>query len=237
MCYHKSIPAKEELKEYLKDYPVSIEDYEPFFHVSGFSHPKAPVMTSYEPHKIRPYVWGFIPFWAKNGEQASSLWQKTLNATCENLFTTPMFRAAAPRQRCLIFVDGFFEWKWSDEKGKIKTPYYIFMEGHHPFALGGIFSNWTDKKTGEIFHTYSVITTPANDLMTQIHNSNKRMPLIMPEEKWDRWLDPEAEKQEVQQMMTPFPEGLLDAWEISRDITKRGVDTNTPEVQNPASSS
>ena len=152
--------------------------------------------------------------------------KKTLNARSETLFTTPMYRSAASN-RCLVFVDGFFVWK---HEGKEKLPHYIQMPEHGVFTLGGIYTKWRDKEGGELT-TCSIITTPANELMTTIHNSKKRMPLILPKNAWSAWLDPKAKREHIEHLMRSYPEGALEAREISKLITTRGVETNVPEVQ------
>lgn len=109
MCYHVSTPKKKDLKKILDD-QIKIDVFEPHYHVTGFAHPELPVLLQKERDRIQNAIWGFIPIWAK-AEEAAQLMNKTLNARAETIFTTPMFRQAAPGHRCLIFVDGFFEWK------------------------------------------------------------------------------------------------------------------------------
>ncbi len=229
MCYHKSTPRKHGLETYLKDYQAKVLDYDHYYHVSGFSHPQVPVMTMAEPHLVQPYMWGLVPLWAKDRKDAQGWATKLLNATCEKAFST--YKPYVKTSRCLVFVDGIFEWQWKDGKGKEKIPYYIFMEGHQPFTLGGIYNEWEDREMGNVYKTYSVMTTPANDLMTEIHNNKKRMPLIVNEKEWGIWLDPASNEDQLKQVMIPYPEGFLKCHQISRDITKRGYNTNVPEIQ------
>lgn len=230
MCYHVSTPGKKELKEQYPDFTIS--DYDQYFHTSAYTHPGLPAALTTSPDKIQPVQWGLIPFWAKDESQASDLMKKGVNARSETAFTTPMFRSSAAGHRCLIFVDGFFEWKHEKKGGKVeKIPHYIQMPDHKPFTLGGLWSSWTDKQTGELHLTCAILTTDANELMATIHNSKKRMPLILGEDAWSVWLDPEAPRKEVEKVMVKFPEGYLEARQITKRITARGVDTNVPEVQ------
>jgi putative SOS response-associated peptidase YedK len=234
MCYHTSTPKKKDLKNFLPE-PIVIDDYEAHYHLTGFSHPELPVMLQKEPDRVQQAVWGFIPAWAKP-DQTAELMNKTLNARAETIFTTPMFRGAAPGHRCLIFVDGFFEWKHEKVGGKLKKiPHYIRMPDHKPFALGGLYSHWIDKNdSGEVTTTCSIITTEANELMATIHNSKKRMPLVMNEDDWNVWLDPKASEAQVKHVMRPFQDGKLDAHEISTMITAKGMNTDVAEIQNEA---
>ena len=94
----------------------------------------------------------------------------------------------AIQNRCLILADGFYEWQWLDEKGKKKQKHLVTLKNDDLFAFAGIYSVWINKITGEIRDTYSIVTTEANELMSEIHNSKKRMPVILSEEREKDWL-------------------------------------------------
>lgn len=212
---------------------MELFDYRPHYHVSGFTHPKLPVWTAGEPHKIQAYTWGFLPHYTKNAADAKKNAAMYLNTVCEKITSTykPYYR-----QRCLIFVKGFFEWKWTEPGNtkSAKTPYFVHLK-KKVFTLGGFYNRWVDKETGDVYDTCSIITTPANELMADIHNNKKRMPLIVSETEWDLWLNHDATIEQVQTLLRPFPEGLLEAHEISKNITKRGYNTDVPEIQDPVS--
>jgi putative SOS response-associated peptidase YedK len=226
MCYHNSTPGIDAIEFITKGYDLKFEEFPKFFHANGFDHPQLPVMTNEDPHLVQPVEWGLVPFWAKD----KSIANQTLNAVSETAFEKPAFRDSIKKRRCLIWVDGFFEWK---HVGKEKTPYYIYIQDHHAFTLGGLWSEWTDKQTGEVIKTCSILTTPANELMTEIHNTKKRMPLILTQQYWDIWFDDSANEDNLKGVMQPFPEGILQCHEISKIISKRGVETNIPEIQKP----
>jgi putative SOS response-associated peptidase YedK len=103
-----------------------------------------------------------------------------------------MFREAYRQRRCIVPVDGFFEWK-AIKGQKAKQPYAIAMEDGKPFGIGGLWENWKDPTSGEWIRTFAVITTEANEMVAQIHN---RMPLILAPSGYARWLsdqpDPHA---------------------------------------------
>lgn len=232
MCYHVSTPSLKDMEAFLDTLaPFTIEDYEPYYHISGFNHPRLPVITGDDPHKVQPVIWGYIPPFAKNLKDAQQYMVKTLNSKTETAWETPMYRSATPVRRCIVLVQGFFEWRWDDEKGKTKVPHFIYMPDKKPFALGGLWGDWTDKDTGELFRTCSIYTTEANELMATIHNSKKRMPLIIPEDSWSPFIGKETPADAVKSIMRPFPDGNLQFHEISKLITARGADTNVPEVQ------
>ena len=227
MCYHTSTAKEEELKEFLGQ-GYTIEDYHQYYHVAGFSHPLLPVATNQQPKVIQPVEWGLIPSWIKDEKAAKEISLKTLNAKSETIFTLPSFRDSIVKRRCLIFVNGFFEW---EHQGKETQPYYLYMPDHKPFAFGGIWSKWANKETAELHTTCSIITTPANELMAKIHNTKKRMPLIIPRDNWETWLSNEATNETIELDMQVLPDGQLQAHRISKLITSRTEDSNVPDVQ------
>ncbi|WP_462318590.1 SOS response-associated peptidase family protein, partial [Marinilabilia sp.] len=77
---------------------------------------------------------------------------------------------------------------WLDPKGKSKQKHLLTLPGDEAFALAGLWNEWTNQSTGEIFNTYTIITTAANELMSEIHNTKKRMPVILNPENEHDWL-------------------------------------------------
>lgn len=150
---------------------------------NGFTFPKTPVITNLDKTVIKNYQWGLIPSWAKD----DSIKAYTLNAKIETINEKPSFKNCV-KNRCLVIVDGFYEWQWLDPKGKKKQKYLITKPKEELFSLGGIWSEWTDKTTGEIIKSYSIVTTEANELMAEIHNNKKRMPVILEPEQEENWL-------------------------------------------------
>jgi putative SOS response-associated peptidase YedK len=201
-----------------------------FFHQSGFVHPEVYVITQEEPQWIQPYHWGLMPAWCKTEEQAREISNHTLNAMCETVFEKPSFRASIRSRRCLVIVSGFYEWHSS---GKKKFPFYIHHGSRSFFSMGGIYDHWVNSSTGQILRTFSILTTPANRLLAQIHNSKKRMPLIFQEPVEKQWINPNYLKEEIEALMQPLPDGELKAYSISRRITDRTQNSNTVQVMEP----
>jgi len=147
---------------------------------NGFAHPNTVVVANSQPDKLQIMTWGLIPFWAND----RTIQNSSLNAKIETLNEKPSFKYSISN-RCLIFADGFFEWQWLDEKGKNKQKYLLTLIDESPFAFAGLWNAWTDKSTGEQLKTFTILTTEANKLMSEIHNSKKRMPVIVSNEtKW-----------------------------------------------------
>jgi putative SOS response-associated peptidase YedK len=133
--------------------------------------------------------WGLIPHWAKDKE----LRKNTLNARIETIEEKPSFRSYV-KNRCLVLIDGFYEYQWQDTKGKVKKPFLMTMPDGEPFALGGLFSHWTDKTSGDMLSTFTILTMDANEQMAEIHNTKKRMPLILRRDTEMDWLEGKIEK-------------------------------------------
>lgn len=227
MCYYVSVKEKNQLKGLLPGSTI-IKDYKSGYFLNGFSHPELPAMCLDNTSMVAPARWGLIPSWARTQDKAEDVANKTLNARSETMFTTPMFRDYAPKNRCLIFVDGFFEWK---HEGKSKIPYFIYVKDHRPFAFGGLYSDSNLPSPG--IRTCSIITTAANELMSDIHNTKLRMPLILPEEVWSAWLDPGASRKEIEELSVPYQGGDLLAHTIMPLTSLSEDEKNSPSVQHP----
>jgi putative SOS response-associated peptidase YedK len=184
MCFHSKQSKKAQtLENRFKAEFLDIDIFIPTDHYNGFSHPQTPVITNKHADKIQLFHWGLMPDWAND----KSLMKNTLNAKIETIHEKPSFRNSI-NQRCLVLVDGFYEWQWLDEKGKNKQKYLITMPDEEAFAMAGLWNTWTDRKSGEIINTYTILTTVANEAMSIIHNSKKRMPVILKPEEESIWL-------------------------------------------------
>lgn len=194
MCYHSKQTSEAQSLEKRFKAKFDNNEYTVQQHYNGFTFPKTPVITTENSDLIQLYSWGLMPSWSKDQKFRVN----TLNARIETLTEKPSFKSYL-NNRCLILVDGFYEWKWLDDKGKAKQQYEITLQDNSPFAFAGIYSTWTDKTTGEILNTYSIITTEANELMTEIHNTKKRMPVILTPDNEKLWLD----DNDIMQFATP----------------------------------
>ncbi len=156
--------------------------------------------------------WGLLPSWAKDRKIA---W-KLINAQAETLDKKPSFKKAFEKRRCLVPVDGFFEWK---KIGKRKQPYMIAMVDRAPFTLAGLWENWKDPESGEWVRTFTIITTDANELVATIHD---RMPVVIGPEDRERWLKGPNPKE----LLKPYPAKQMTMWPVSPDL-------NSPKNDRP----
>jgi putative SOS response-associated peptidase YedK len=202
--------------------------YKPIYHSSAFRTPVHPIITNEAPDRIQFFSWGLIPFWVKDEAKARKIVFNTFNARAETIFEKPSFKFSINKKRCLVLVDGFFE--WHEAKGN-KYPYHIRLTDSEAFALAGIWETWENKKTGEQKNTFSIITTTANPLLERIHNTKKRMPMILKTEDEERWLDNTLTPEDIKSILIPFDENALEAFTVSKLISSRSQNTNVPEVQ------
>jgi putative SOS response-associated peptidase YedK len=194
-----------------------------FYFVSVFEKPYLPVLTA---QGWSLQQWGLIPFWVKDPTKASEIQKHTGNAKCETLFEKPSFRHTIKSQRCIIPVNGFFEWHTA---GKKKLPYYIYPKIDSFFSLGGIYDSWNNPANGQTLHSFSIITTPANPLMAKIHNIAQRMPFIIPQQKEHQWLQEELSNTEIKNLMQPFEEEEMAVHRVSTFINNVRHNRNIPE--------
>lgn len=153
--------------------------------------------------EARMLTWGLIPSWSTDGTAF-------INARAETLEEKPSFSESFRFRRCLIPADGFYEWK---RTGREKRPYYIQSVDHGPVTFAGIWDTWRNR--GDVVTSCAIITTEANQLVTELHN---RMPAILPLEVQDSWLDKRTNRGELLRMLTPFPASKMKSHPVSRAV-------------------
>lgn len=230
MCFHYSL-TKEKAEIEIQLQASWADDWEPVYHADGFRFLRMPVITMEDPAHIHTYHWGLVPHWTRSHEEADKLRAQTLNARSETVFEKPSFRSSVRHHRCLVITDGFFEWM---DFRKKKYPHYVYMNHHGIFCFGGLYASWTDKDTGEILHTYSILTTDANPMLARIHNLKQRMPVIIPAERYQEWLNPSLAEDGIRSFFQPYPEKDMRNHTISKRITSRSEDSNVPETLEPS---
>jgi putative SOS response-associated peptidase YedK len=181
--------------------------------------PSQALLVIRENHKtgersLDPLTWGLIPNWC----QDPSGGRKPINAKSETIAVKPTFRDAYRLRRCIVPVDGFFEWE-AIRGGK--QPYAIAMKHGSPFGLAGLWENWKDPANQEWVRTFTIITFASNELVGRIHD---RMPAILARNDYERWL---GRERDPHNLMITYPSDLMRMWPISRRVNK-------PENDDPA---
>lgn len=160
--------------------------------------------------------WGLVPHWAKD----ISIGNKMINARAETVHEKPAFRQAIKTRRCIVPASGFFEWV---AKPNGKFPYYITLKDGSPLPLAGIWELWKSSD-GNLLESCSILTTMANDLMSPIHD---RMPVILPSEEFDFWLDRTVtDPIKLQRLFLPYPAVFMTAWPVSRLVNSPTNDSS-----------
>ena len=208
----------------------------PIHHASGFSHPEVLIYTDRSPNYPEVATWGLVPHWVKDDEQRKKLWNRTLNARGETIFEKPSFRNAAKYNRCIVYVDGFYEHHHFEGK---TYPFFIKQQNNEPFALAGLYSEWSNKETGGTINTFTIVTTEGNPLLTKIHNNPKlkgpRMPFIIPPALEDKWLihiEDELDQKSIEELIQSYPEEELKAHTVRRLRGKEYLG-NVEEISDP----
>jgi len=142
-------------------------------------------------------AWGLIPSWNKAAPKL-----KPINARAETILTSNMYKAAMQRRRCLVPADGFYEWQ--GEKPP-KQPFFIHRPDDGLFAFAGLWERWKPSPDAPTEDTFTIITTTANDQMRPIH---QRMPVMLHEADFDRWLNPDNDGPAVVALLKPYDEAL-----------------------------
>jgi putative SOS response-associated peptidase YedK len=167
--------------------------------------------------------WGLIPAWVKDPRTFSLL----INARGESVNEKPAFRNAMRRRRCLFLTDGFYEWK---REGRGRRPYVVRAKDRSPLAFAGLWETWMGAN-GEEMETAAIVTTAANRALAPLHD---RMPVFVPPEAFDLWLDcRNVDARTAAALITPAPEGRLEAYEISPAVNR--VENDDPSLIEPYS--
>jgi putative SOS response-associated peptidase YedK len=222
MCYHVKTPDGKFLKEsaFAKDYEI-IAEFDRYYHAVAFDHPQVPVITNLEPRMIQPAEWGLVTSKRVYEDTARKMQKFTVNAVGEELFEKKSYKDLAPTNRCIIIVEGFYEWMHVGQgKNAVKYPFFVQPRDEEFFLLGGIWNDWTNVNTGEEKLSAVVITTAANPLMAKIHNSKERMPFILDKSQIQRWLDPGLEKDGILNAIKPYDENKMKAHTISKKFNQ-----------------
>jgi putative SOS response-associated peptidase YedK len=207
--------------------PADPERYEPSWNVA----PQTEVLglrLREEGRTLDFYRWGLVPSWAKD----PAIGNRLINARAESVSTNNAFRYAFRRHRIAVIADGYLEWKKGP--GKTTHPYLFRPPDGGLLTFAGLFETWHDSRPGANpdvpVRTCTVITTDASGDLAVVHN---RMPVILPPDVLDAWLDPENDDtDELESFLRPLPRGSLTFYEVDRRVGS--VDNNDPSFLEPA---
>src|SRR5262249_35577336 len=162
-----------------------------------------------------------IPLW----EPTFKTKLTTINVKSETIFTSPLFKDLVVRQRCIVPISGFYEWK---RDGNVKRPFKIQLKDDPIMSIAGIWDTWRPGPP-QARSSFSILTTSANLVMKEIHD---RMPVILSRKDEDEWLDPEVHEHErLQRLLKPFPSEPMISVEVSTLVNS--AKNNSPELLDP----
>jgi len=219
MCGRYTLLAKEE--EILNYFGIAdpLESYEPSYNIAPGQNVLA-VIHDGQRKRIGPLRWGLVPSWAKD----EKIGYRMINARLETAHEKPSFRQLMAQKRCLIIADSFYEWQTRDD---VKQPQRIQVKNRQLFTFAGLWDKW--EKDGQILFTCTMLTKESNDFMKNIHH---RMPIILPENKEDDWIQPFVQRPiEAKQFLEEVADETLTAYPVSTHVNK--ATNNDPTCVEP----
>ena len=199
----------------------ALYDFDFNYFYRAFSNPEIPVIAQEDSTRVQLMQWGLIPAWSRDREEAERIRKGTYNARSESLHGKPSFREALNRGRCLIIAGGFFEWQLVN---RVKIPWYISLKSGEPFVFAGLCDTWIDPLDGEILKSCSIITCEANPLMAKIHNTKKRMPVILNKDSELEWISGEPSLLNRKKILLPYKESDLNAHTVRSKLSSPQAD-------------
>jgi putative SOS response-associated peptidase YedK len=212
------------LAERFRADPADAEGHRPSWNVNPASDILVVVAGSDGARQLRELRWGLVPRWAKDTKG-----RPLINMRAETVREKPTWQRTLAGKRCIIPIDGFYEWQ-GQGKGQRKQPFYVTSRDGEPLALAGLWATWRDPEgDGEELWTCTILTTTANKLMGSVHH---RMPVILLPEAWDAWLDPDnKDVEQLTALLKPAPEELLALWPVDQAVSNPR--NNRPELLEP----
>lgn len=231
MCFTIEIHlTRKAIEKRFKVDTSALYDFDFNYFYRAFSNPFIPVVAQEDSSRVQLMQWGLIPAWSRDREEAERIRKGTYNARSETLHEKPSFKEPLSRGRCLIIAGGFFEWQLRE---KTKIPWYISLKSGEPFLFAGLYDRWRDPLTGEILNSCSIITTRANPLMEKIHNTRKRMPVILNREIETEWITGEPSLLNRKQLLVPFKEADLKAYTVTPRLSSSNANPADPSIIEP----
>ncbi|SEJ68722.1 Putative SOS response-associated peptidase YedK [Dyadobacter koreensis] len=200
MCYHTKLTADVgQIELALKAQFIERDTFTPKQEFNGFQNPFYPVVRWDERQIIQYYEWGLLADYltykgfGKTTKDAIKARNNCLNARVEELTEKVSFKTKI-NNRCLIPMDGMYEWQWADVNNPKckKTKYLVTKPDDSVFCCAGLFNEWKDPLTGFTTYCYTICTTEGNELMKQIKNEGERMLIVLSPEEHEAWLNPKV---------------------------------------------
>ena len=209
--------------------PSLFDEFRPNYNVAPTTRVAAVANDSEGHRRLGRFQWGLVPHWSKDPSGSARL----INARSETVFEKPSFRSSASSRRCIVPMDGFYEWRTvydSPRPAKSpKEPVYVTRSDGRPLAVAGLWASWRDPAAGEDapwLHTCCIVTTSANDTLAPVHD---RMPVILEPADWSTWLDvSHSNRDELSALMMPAERGVVRVIDVAPIVNS--IRNNGPEL-------
>lgn len=223
MCgrFWRDIQFKEACKS-MMEIPYDIDEILPNFNVAPTAQ-SVVMLPDSNGRRAQAGRWGLIPFYEKEGKPKYPYF----NARAEKLSSTAAYKGPFKKSRCIVPISGFYEWKRS---GGEKYPYAFTMADTPIMPLAGLYYEWEAPDGSQTIPSFTIITTESNDIIGEIH-TKRRMPVILSEQDFDFWLDPENENTKAYYdggIFEPYPDEAIHRYPISQEVNS--TRNNGPEL-------
>ncbi len=230
-----SSSSVEDIAEYfgVESYPEELIEREDRARANFNVAPTTDVLAVYtgdDQRRLDRFRWGLVPRWAKD----LKIGNRMINARAETVATKNAFKPALARRRCILAVDGFYEWQ-KFEGSKVKQPMFIYPPDDKMFAFAGLWETWkvpppepeagtegavdeaaVDEAEPQLLFSCTIITTSANNTMAPVHD---RMPVLLGADDWDRWLDPDnRDIDALTPLLVPAPDDAVVMHPVSTEV-------------------
>ena len=207
-----SATPPDQIAQYFGVEEVSETVLEPNYNVAPTTDVYTVLETREGVRRLEPVHWGLVPFWAKELKVGNRM----INARAETLAEKNAYKRAFAKRRCIIPVDGFYEWH-KRPGHPTKQPYYVERVDGAPFAVAGLWEIWRGPDgDGDPFPSVTIITGAAHEKMAAIHD---RMPIVLPPAAWDTWLDRDVSDLDLLGgLLVPAPSELITLHPVSTEV-------------------
>jgi putative SOS response-associated peptidase YedK len=192
---------------------LELPNLEPHYNIAPSQAVAAMVRDGQAQRRFVWMRWGLVPRWSKEGQHSAPL----INARGESVAEKPSFRDAFAGRRCVVFADGFYEWR----QGGNRQPYCVRLADASPFAFAAIWEPVMQAGEGEPAQGCALITTEANQTMAAVHH---RMPVILTPEQVGPWLDPDSARAALEALLKPLPDAAVTLTPVSKRVNSVRTD-------------
>lgn len=197
----------QQLQEQYDAVPAGVFSINPNYNVAPSLH--MPVIFEKDGERIADrYRWGLVPFWADSVNTGYSM----INARAESLNKKRSFSRPFQSQRCIVPANGFYEWL---KAGSSKIPHFITSKTSPLLHFAGLYEQWKSPKSEQV-KSFSIITTKANEPVSELHD---RMPAMLLPEEFDTWLNPKNDDiTALQDLLRPWPDDDIEFYRVSEKV-------------------